>query len=368
MSKKNQDKPAVTRDWRAQTASASKVNKTRSFNVLHSKPIMMMGAVVLAIALFMIWSGKTTPVTQKPRARMVQLDQNYESELTANLNKIQKMNQQSPRSATIFQTSNGKIGLSKAYAMRQNAPSTLYSANFAPAQIHAHIGTKGNPTFTGKDGYSAFGNQASVATSVSAQRVAHPKWTIVSGEFIHAVLETAIDSDLPGQLRAVISQPVYAYLGEKPLIPAGSRLIGQYSSSTLQGQNRVFVIWNRIILPDAVTVQLNSPGVDSMGRSGMGADSVNTHFFSRFGEAGLLSILGAGVSNIGVGSNAQYNSASQYRMNIAQALQKSANSSLKSSISRKPTLKINEGAALNVFVAHDLDFYSVRSSFRAGDE
>jgi len=66
---------------------------------------------------------------------------------------------------------------------------------------------------------------------------------------------------------------------------------------------------------------------------------------------------------VGVAGGAQYNSASQYRMNIASALQQSANSSLQNSVATKPTLNINEGATLNVFVAHDLDFYSVRSSF-----
>ena len=119
------------------------------------------------------------------------------------------------------------------------------------------------------------------------------------------------------------------------------------------------VIWSRIILPDGIAVQLNSPGTDSLGRAGQGADSVNTHFLARFGEAALLSIIGAGASSTGVGDGDQYNSAAQYRMAVAQSFQQSAQKSLQGTLPMKPTVHIHQGAAINVFVAHDLSFYHV---------
>lgn len=252
---------------------------------------------------------------------------------------------------------------------RQNAPTAMFSVGGATggfsnsavkqnASQNASAST-GGTTFAGQGVYTSFGNQSMTSTAVVAKKIAHPDYTVASGEFLHAVLETAIDSDLPGEIRAVVSEPVYAYVGETPLIPAGSRLIGQYSSSVAQGQNRVFVIWNRVILPNGTSAQINSPGVDQLGIAGQAADDVNTHFLTRFGEASLLSIIGAGAANAGVNNADQYNSASQYRMAIAQSFQQSADSSLQNTLQTKPTLIIDQGAAINVFVAHDIDFYSV---------
>jgi type IV secretion system protein VirB10 len=224
---------------------------------------------------------------------------------------------------------------------------------------NSNSASSNSATFAGQGVNTAFGNQSMSTTSVIAKKIAHPEYTIASGEFLHAVLETAIDSDLPGEIRAVVSQPVYAYIGETPLIPAGSRLIGQYSSSVMQGQNRVFVVWNRVILPNGVSAQINSPGTDQLGISGQGADDVYTHFFARFGEASLLSIIGAGAATGGVNNGDQYNSAAQYRMAISQSFQQSANNSLQGTLATQPTLSIDQGASINVFVAHDIDFYSV---------
>jgi type IV secretion system protein VirB10 len=115
-------------------------------------------------------------------------------------------------------------------------------------------------------------------------------------------------------------------------------------------------MWNRAILPDGTSVMINSPGADNIGRAGSGADYVNRHFWERFGQATLLSILGAGVANYEVASSDQYNSASEYRSAIANSLQDAANQALQSDLSIKPTLKLYQGTEVNVFVARDLYF------------
>jgi len=246
---------------------------------------------------------------------------------------------------------------------RQNAPTNMFSAEASSSTYNNTDLSKTKniqqATLVGASSNDQFANQNTTTAVVEATKIAHPKYTIASGELIHAVLETAINSDLPGMVRAVISQPAYAYLGEKPLIPAGSRIIGQYSSGLVMGQRRVMVIWNRVILPDGTAVQINSPEADSLGRAGQGADSVNTHFIARFGEATLLSIMGAGTSLTGVSNDDQFNSASAYRMAVSQSFQQSASQSLQGTLPMQPTLHIYQGASINVFVAHDLDFYNV---------
>mgnify|MGYP006000017115 CR=1 FL=1 len=92
--------------------------------------------------------------------------------------------------------------------------------------------------------YAKFGNQAYTPAVIKATRGANLKSTVMSGEFIHATLETAINSDLPGMVRAIVSRRVYGFVGHRVLIPRGSRLIGQYSSQTRRGINRVMCLLN----------------------------------------------------------------------------------------------------------------------------
>ncbi|MFX4581744.1 TrbI/VirB10 family protein, partial [Acinetobacter baumannii] len=68
---------------------------------------------------------------------------------------------------------------------------------------------------------------------------------VAQGTFIRGVLETAVQSDLPGMVRATVTENVWSFDGRRVLIPAGSRLIGEYKSGIAQGQTRVFVVWTR---------------------------------------------------------------------------------------------------------------------------
>lgn len=182
---------------------------------------------------------------------------------------------------------------------------------------------------------------------------------IAQGQIMHAILETAINSDLPGSLRAIIDQPVYAEDGSQVLISPGSRLIGQYKSGLLEGQSRIFIVWTRLITPAGLSLNLDFPGVDSLGMAGTAADVIDRHFWQRFGTATLLSILGAGTSNMGVTNNASYNAAQAYRLAMTNSLNQTAQQTLQQQTTIPPTLWVNQGSPIQVFVAHDLDFRSV---------
>lgn len=186
---------------------------------------------------------------------------------------------------------------------------------------------------------------------------------ILQGKLINAVLETAINSDLPGMVRAIVSTDVYAESGNQCLIPKGSRLVGQYNSQVQRGQTRVFVIWNRVIRPDGVEVAINSAGTDALGRAGLDG-RVNTHFWTIFGTSTLLSIIGAGTAVGGVGLYDQYNSLSAYRQEVANSFSQSAQTVLGSYASIPPTINIKQGKLIKVFVARDLDFTDALAYFQ----
>ncbi len=184
---------------------------------------------------------------------------------------------------------------------------------------------------------------------------------IAEGGLIHATMESATNSDLPGYLRASVSEPVYSEDASRVLIPIGSRIIGQYKSGMLQGQARIFIVWTRLITPAGVSVNLGSQGTDSLGVAGIGADEIDRHFWQKFGTASLLSILGAGTANIGVNGADQQNSASAYREAVASSFSQSASESLQQEAMIAPTLKTYQGKPIMVFVARDLHFGDVAS-------
>jgi type IV secretion system protein VirB10 len=244
---------------------------------------------------------------------------------------------------------------------RMNAPSTFsINANNTSSREGVSGGGEGtNNTLTGNNPNAQFVNQQDDIVSVSAKRLPHPALTVPAGELIPATLETAINSELPGMARAITTRDVYSLEGANLLIPKGSTLVGQFNANVVQGQSRLLVVWNRVQMSNGVVVTLNSPGTDTLGRAGQGADYVDRHFLERFGSGALLSIMGAFVANSGVNGQDQYNSQAQYRMAIAGSFQQAAGQTLEQDMMIRPTLQVNQGTRINVFVAHDLDFKAV---------
>lgn len=200
--------------------------------------------------------------------------------------------------------------------------------------------------------------------SAKARRIERIDALIAEGTMIPGILETAIVSDLPGQVRAIVSQNVNSFDGRRVLIPTGTRLIGEYQSEITRGQKRIFVIWTRLIRDDGVTVRLNSIGADSLGRSGL-TGRVDNKYRERFGSAILLSIVGAGASYLtGYGSGQAFGSSSGdaddaealARETIAQTFSDMANQALSENLRIPPTISVPQGERIFVYVRQDLDF------------
>jgi type IV secretion system protein VirB10 len=202
--------------------------------------------------------------------------------------------------------------------------------------------------------------------TVVASTIGPLNWIIAEGSFIHAILEPATNSDLPGMLRAIVTAPNYSEDASQILIPPGSLLIGQYKSGMLQGQSRIFIVWTRLITPDGLTLQIASPGVDGLGMAGVAADEIDRHFWARFGTASLLSMLGMGSATVAVSSADQANSVSAYRSAMANSFAQSANQSLQQESMIPPTLLSWQGKPVMVFVAHDLNFQAAKKQTKTG--
>ncbi|CUX72295.1 MULTISPECIES: type IV secretion system protein VirB10 [Agrobacterium] len=228
-------------------------------------------------------------------------------------------------------------------------------------------GNGGTPlTVAGEDRNSQYLSSASAIgdRSAKARQIKRIDAMIPEGTLIPGILETAIVSDLPGQIRAITSQDVYSFDGRRVLIPTGTRLIGEYQSEVTRGQKRIFVVWTRLIRDDGVSVRLNSMGADSLGRSGL-TGHVDNKFRERFGASILLSIVGGGASYLtGYGSDSTAGSnnddaqrASELaRETIAQTFSDMANTVLSENLRIPPTISVAQGERIFIFVRQDLDF------------
>lgn len=205
----------------------------------------------------------------------------------------------------------------------------------APAG-EAKAGGNGNDDFAARIG--------GTGSTASASRTFDPATTVTQGTLIPAVLETAIDTDVPGYVRAIVSADVRSFDGKRTLIPRSSRLIGQYKSGLTAGQKRAYVIWSRLIRPDGVSVNLGSPAIAFGGETGL-PGKVNTHFFERFGSAMLLSVVG-GLSTLATNGSSV----------VIGGGQSAAAAAVQQSGTVGPTIRVRQGEPIRVFTAKDLDF------------
>ena len=228
-------------------------------------------------------------------------------------------------------------------------PEAAVNRHGAPALIMdgsgADAGTPAASAPGTASGDEAFGSSG--AEVAKATRMKNPAQTVSQGTLIAAVLETAINSDLPGYVRAVVSSDVRSFDGSRILVPRSSRLIGQYKSGVAGGQTRAYVMWTRLIRPDGVSVALASPAVDEMGQTGL-TGKVDGHFMKRFGSALLLSVVGT-ASTLASGGAGLILSGGDTAASVAAARDGQI----------PPTIKVRQGQPIRVFTAKDLDFSTV---------
>lgn len=186
------------------------------------------------------------------------------------------------------------------------------------------------------------------AEILPTQRLLLPK-----GAFIDCTLETAIDSSLPGMTTCVTATDTFGADGTVVLLERGTRLIGETRGEIRQGGARVFVVWTEARTPSGVVVQLDSPGTDALGRSGL-EGRVNRHFWQRFGAAALVSTIDGVVQ-----SEVQSSSRGGTVVLDPTASGDVLTEILRGTVSIPPTIRVHNGARIQVLVARDIDFRSV---------
>jgi type IV secretion system protein TrbI len=243
-------------------------------------------------------------------------------------------------------------------APRQQAESTAAQAPATASVLPTTAAQSSNDPMAAEnmqDHKIAFANSAPDPEMVSAARIEHPPspYIIQAGWVINAALAQGMTSDLPGTVRAQVTESVWdGPTGHILLIPQGAILFGRYSSQVSFGQTRMQVIWTRLIFPNGNSITLGHlPGADAEGHAGL-EDDVDEHWGALFKAALLSTVLSVG-SEAGT-SNSENNLTQAIRAGASQSINQTGEQIVERNLNVQPTLTERFGLPVTVSVDHDL--------------
>jgi type IV secretory pathway VirB10-like protein len=241
------------------------------------------------------------------------------------------------------------------------APDTGGPVNLAAAAPGASGAGADAPDVQPANGQGA--KRQFLATARSEDYLASPlrppesPWEVKAGTVIPAALLTALNSDLPGEVIAQVTEPIYDHAtGRTVLIPQGSRLIGKYDSQIAYGQERALISWNRIIMPDGRSLNIGSmTGADLTGASGL-KDQVDGHFWQLARGILLSTVFSVGAASA---EDASARSSGELVLNsaangVSNGAQQVAQQITARDLNRQATIKVRAGWPLRVLVNKDM--------------
>jgi type IV secretory pathway VirB10-like protein len=201
----------------------------------------------------------------------------------------------------------------------------------------------------------AFVNGAVDRRTVSPDRLANPpsRYIVQAGAVIPAALITGIRSDLPGQVTAQVTENVYdSPTGRFLLIPQGSKLVGLYDSQISFGQDRVLLLWTRLLMPNGRSIVLErQPGADTQGFAGL-EDEVDHHWGRLIMAAALSTVLGVGAELGATNNDSAIVTA--LRRGSTDSLNQTGQQVVRRNLNIQPTITIRPGFPVRVIVNRDL--------------
>ncbi len=248
----------------------------------------------------------------------------------------------------------------------------------AAASLGAAVATAGLPgASTPQGGTNALASalSATITPGTSATINRNPSMTLAKGTLPDCTLLTAILTDQPGFLKCILSAPVMSMDGKVVLMEAGTTMEGEYTQGLQAGQKTILTLWSRAVTPKFVSVQLNSPGKDALGRAGT-SGYVDNKWFERFAGAVFFSLFedakqiyiardDARASQRANGNSYgdTYNVGSQGTLsqlsNTGSTTKSIVEEMLKQGSQLRPSLYKNQGEIIKIFVARDVDFSTV---------
>jgi len=213
------------------------------------------------------------------------------------------------------------------------------SSNEAPG--HSPLVDGGEDARKGEDRYGEL------------NRAEGKRYRILEGKVIETVLTNRLDGTFSGPVNCMVTTNIYSHNGQRLLIPAGSRVLGEVRKVETFGQQRLAVVFHRLIMPDGYSVSLDRlAGLNQIGETGL-VDQVNHHYFQLFGVSlAIGAIAGLSQANTQYGINTSATDA--YRQGMASSLSQSSLQILDRFLNILPTITIREGHRVKVYLTEDL--------------
>lgn len=207
------------------------------------------------------------------------------------------------------------------------------------------------------------GSRSPADGPTSARPLVNTDTLLLRGTYIRCILQSRVISDFPGYTSCIVTEPVYSVNGRRLLLPRGSKVQGSYDPEIIG--DRVGIIWDRVTTPTGLDINMRSPSVDMLGSAG-NPGHYNAHWGQRIGSALLISLLSDAFKYAGAKNGPQETAIvsgaivqSPYESTTARTMERLANLAMERNMSRPPTVTINQGTIVNVYVARDVDFAAV---------
>ena len=260
----------------------------------------------------------------------------------------------------------GKVELTPEQKAMQRRLSSSSATEQIGAQAMAATPSRGEKAEPVKTSSSS----SELASRMNSARYAASKATlmknmgmsIAAGTMIRCGTITELDTTVPGFVSCQVSKEVRSADGSVVLIDKGATITGEVSGGILMGQARAFVLWSRVRNRDGATAYLDAPGTNRLGSAGV-PGQVDTHFWDRFGGAMFISVfsdLSRGLMQALVNSTDKSDSDTTVNLdNTSNTSDSLAREVLRATINIPPTLTVNHGEAVSIFVPRDVDFSDV---------
>lgn len=185
------------------------------------------------------------------------------------------------------------------------------------------------------------------------QRAQGKNYRIFEGSIIETVLTNRLEGSFDGPVNAMVTTAVYSHDGQHVLIPQGSRILGEVKRNDTYGQQRLAVVFHRLIMPDGYSVSLDQfQGLSQIGETGL-RDQVNHHYMEIFGVSLAIGAI-AGLSNVNTSYGLNASSTDAYRQGVTTSLSQSSLRILDRYLNVLPTFTIREGQRIKVILSNDL--------------
>lgn len=180
-------------------------------------------------------------------------------------------------------------------------------------------------------------------------------YSLIKGTKIPCTLETTIISEQQGFTSCIINQDIYSGNARVLLIEKGTKVTGEYNGDIKNGDRRLQIIWDRLITPYDVVIQLDSPVTDRLGASGT-TGKVDNRWMTRIGSALLVSMFNDTLEIMAKNSDS---AEVVVESNTSETSQDLAKEILDKNINLPPIVYMQEGQMINIYVADDIDLSSI---------